>query len=334
MEIMPNSPTSTNGPLVVALVYDGLCTFEFGVAYEVFGLPRPEMGTGWYVFRTAAVGEGRMRAAGGMTVIADGGADLLLNADLIIIPGWRGVDAPVPAALAEALRNAASRGACIATLCSGVFVPAAAGLLDGKRATTHWRYVEALRARHGDIDVMPDVLYVDNGDVMTAAGSAAGIDLCLHIVRKRFGVEAANSVARRLVVPPHRDGGQAQFIPRPVPLPREGGRLGALIDWIRGNLAADLSVSVLSRRAGMSARTFQRRFEQTTGKPPGEYVAAMRLARAQALLESGSGLPLDEIARISGFGSSETMRHHFRKRTRTSPQAWRSRFGAPASPAP
>ncbi len=323
---MPNIPVASQGPLVAVVVYDGLCTFEFGVAYEVFGLPRPELGSGWYRFATAAVGERSMRAAGGLVVTADGGEELLADASLIVIPGWRGADAPVPEALQEALRQAVRRGARIATLCSGVFVPAAAGLLDGKRATTHWRYAEALGARHPLIAIDADVLYVDNGDILTAAGSAAGIDLCLHIVRKDYGVAAANSVARRLVVPPHRDGGQAQFIPQPVPRPREGERLGALLDWIERNLGADLSIAALARRAGMSVRTFQRRFEETTGQSPGDFVAAARTARAQALLEARPDIPLDEAAALAGFGSPETMRRHFRERIKTSPQAWRARF--------
>ncbi len=164
---------------------------------------------------TAAVDEGPMRAAGGLTVTAYGLLDELADADIVIAPGWRGVDAPVPDMLIAALRRASARGARVASLCSGVFVLAAAGLLDGKRATTHWRYVAALAQRHPGILIEPDVLYIDNGQIMTAAGSAAGIDLCLHIVRRDFGVAAANSVARRLVAHPHRDGGQAQFIPQP-----------------------------------------------------------------------------------------------------------------------
>jgi AraC family transcriptional regulator, transcriptional activator FtrA len=329
MKIMPNEPPTT-GPLVVTVVYDGLCTFEFGVAWEVFGLPRPEMGGGWYRFRTAAAEDGPFSAAGGLSVVPNGGADLIEDADLVILPGWRGVDAPVPDRLRQALRHAAARGARIATLCSGVFPLAASGLLDGKTATTHWRYAEALAARHPQIAVTPDVLYVDNGAMLTAAGSAAAIDLCLHIVRQDFGVEAANSVARRLVVPPHRDGGQAQFIPRPVPRPREGERLGALLDWIDANLAGDLSVAVLANRAGMSARTFQRRFEATTGRAPGDYVVQARLARAQEVMEAEPALSLDDVAAAAGFGSAEIMRHHFRKRTRTTPQAWRRRFASAA----
>lgn len=331
---MPNAallpPVQPAGPLVVALVYDGLCTFEFGVAYEVFGLPRPEMGAEWYRFRTAAVDQGPLHAAGGLSVTPDGGVELLEDADLIVIPGWRSVDAPVPQALRETLRHAAARGARIATLCSGALVLAASGLLDGRRATTHWRYAVELRQRHPEIEVTPDVLYVDNGRTLTAAGSAAGIDLCLHIVRQDFGVEAANSVARRLVVPPHRDGGQAQFIPRPVPRQTESARLGALLGWIEENIAADLSVSALARRAGMSARTFQRRFEETTGRAPGDHVVQARLARAQATMEARPDLPMDDVAALAGFPSAGTMRHHFRKRMRTTPLAWRRRFGAAA----
>jgi AraC family transcriptional regulator, transcriptional activator FtrA len=329
VKIMPNTPTPTHGPLVVAVVYDELCTFEFGVAWEAFGLPRPEMGAGWYRFRTAAAEAGPLRAAGGLTITPDGEAELIEIADLVIIPGWRSVDAPVPMALRQALRHASARGARIATLCSGVFALAATGLLDGLRATTHWRYAGALAARHPAINVTPDVLYVDNGRLLTAAGSAAGIDLSLHIVRRDFGVEAANSVARRLVVSPHRDGGQAQFIPRPVPRQREGERLGALLDWIEGNLGGDLSVARLARHAGMSLRTFQRRFEETTGRPAGEYIISARLARAQSILETRPDLDLTEVAALAGLGAADTMRHHFRKRLGASPQAWRRRFGGP-----
>jgi AraC family transcriptional activator FtrA len=329
---MPNNASSdVTGPLVVAVVYDGLCTFEFGVAWEVFGLPRPEMGSNWYRFRTAGAEAGPLRAAGGLAVVPDGGTDLIEEADLVIIPGWRGMDAPVPAALSQALRHAAARGARIATLCSGVFALAATGLLAGKRATTHWRYAKALADRHPEIEVTPDVLYVDNGKLLTAAGSAAAIDLCLHIVRQDFGVEAANSVARRLVVPPHRDGGQAQFIPRPVPRRGEAERLGALMDWMEAEVAGDLSVASLARRAGMSARTFQRRFEETTGQSPGDYVIGLRVARAQAALEARPDLRLEEVAALAGFGSIEAMRLHFRRRTQTSPQAWRARFGRAAA---
>ncbi|EEW39464.1 DJ-1/PfpI family protein [Klebsiella pneumoniae subsp. rhinoscleromatis ATCC 13884] len=201
---------------VIALAYDGLCTFEFGVAVEIFGLPRPEMGDNWYQFAVAAIDEGPLCATGGIRLMTEGGPELLAQADTIVVPGWRGVDAPVPEALCAALASAHARGCRIISICSGVFVLAAAGLLNGRQATTHWRYTAALQSRFPQIQVVEDVLYVGDALLMTSAGSAAGIDLCLHLVREDFGSEAANVVARRLVVSPHRDGGQAQQVLRPV----------------------------------------------------------------------------------------------------------------------
>lgn len=193
---------------VVALAYDGLCTFEFGVAVEIFGLPRPEMGERWYRFAVAAVDDGELRATGGIRLMTDGGMALLGEADTIVVPGWRGINSPVPPALCEALVAAHARGCRIISICSGVFVLAAAGLLNGRQATTHWRYTDQLRARFPRIEVIDDVLYVGAEGVMTSAGSAAGIDLCLHLVREDFGVEAANLVARRLVVSPIATAGR------------------------------------------------------------------------------------------------------------------------------
>ncbi len=323
-ELKPNAPV---GPLVAVLAYDGLCTFEFGVAYEVFGLPRPEMGRSWYQYSVCGIENGPMRAAGGLSIIPDSGLSALDEADLVIVPGWRGPGEAVPADLVTALRRAHERGARLASLCSGVFVLAATGLLNGRRATTHWRYIDRLKASHPSVSIEPDVLYVDEGSILTAAGSAAGIDLCLHIVRTDYGPDVANSVARRLVVPPHRDGGQAQFIERPVPRLHEGGRLSTLIDWMREHIDSDLTISRLAERVGMSARTFQRRFEETTGCSPGEWIVLERLSRARELLERQESVPLETIAELSGFGSLEALRHHFRSRLRTSPSAYRARFG-------
>lgn len=315
------------GPRVVTLAYDGLCTFEFGVAVEVFGLARPEMGKGWYRHATAAIEPGPLRAAGGLTVSASGGLELLKEADLIVVPGWRGIDEPVPLSLIEALRAAHARGARLMSLCSGVAVLAATGLLDGRKATTHWRYADTISQRHPEIHLDPDVLYVDEGLILTAAGSAAGIDLCLHVVRRDFGADAANSVARRLVVPPHREGGQAQFIVRPVPQEREGQRMGPLIDWIEANLQREVTLAEMAARAGMSSRTFQRRFRDLTGHSPGEFLLTRRLRHACDLLERQAALSLDDIATASGFGTPATLRHHFRTRLSTSPAAYRARFG-------
>ncbi|OCP38732.1 transcriptional regulator FtrA [Ensifer sp. LC163] len=335
LKIMPKplatSPSPAN-PLVVALAYDGLCTFEFGVAVEMFGLPRPEMGEGWYRFAVAAIEPGELRATGGIRLVADGGLDLLAEAGTIIVPGWRGADTPVPEALCRALRAAHAGGARVLSICSGVFVLAAAGLLSGLRATTHWRYTDKLKTLYPDIEVVPDVLYVDSGAVLTSAGSAAGIDLCLHLIRRDFGSDAANRVARRLVVPPHRDGGQAQYIERAVPEVHESARLGPLIDRMRARLGEDFSIAALAKSVGMSERTFLRRFEAATGTTPARWLLGERLARARQLLEE-STLGMEQVAEVSGFGSTQTLRHHFRQQLSTTPAAYRATFGRTAAPA-
>ncbi|TWF54831.1 AraC family transcriptional regulator with amidase-like domain [Neorhizobium alkalisoli] len=323
-------PNALRGPHVVVLAYDGLCTFEFGIAYEVFGLPRPEMGEDWYRYSVCGIEPGPLRAAGGLTVSVDRGLDLLAEADLIVVPGWRSINAEVPEDLAEALRQAHARGARLMSLCSGVAVLAATGLLDGQRATTHWRYVEGIAARYPNISFDADVLYMDEGNLLTAAGSAAGIDLCLHVVRRDHGVDAANSVARRLVLPPHREGGQAQFIRTSVPVAREGMRLGPLLEWMRENLGQEQPIRFLATKAGMSERTFQRRFEQTTGESVGEWLLRERLGHARTLLEGRASLPLDDIAVASGFGTLATLRHHFRRRLGTSPSAYQKVFNGAA----
>jgi AraC family transcriptional activator FtrA len=312
--------------LVVALAYDRLSTFEFGTAIEVFGLPRPEMGPDWYRFAVCAIEPGPLRAIGGFRIMVDGGLELLEEADTIVIPGWRGASTePVPPSLIAALREAHRRGARLMSICSGVFVLAATGLLSGKRATTHWHYAEQLSAAYPDIRVEPDVLYVDEGKVLTSAGSAAGIDLCLHVVRADFGPDIANRLARRLVVPPHREGGQAQFVERPVPPAREGVRFAPLFDRMRARLAEDQPIAELAGEAGMSVRTFLRRFKAATGMPPGEWLLAERLMRARELLETTTH-SIESIAGTTGFGSSATLRHHFRARLGTSPAAYRARF--------
>jgi AraC family transcriptional activator FtrA len=331
VKIMTNTITAPNlaNPLVVAVAYDGLCLFEFGVAVEVFGQYRPEMGEDWYRFAVAGIEAGDLRATGGVRVVVDGEIDLFDEAGTIIMPGWRGVDEPVPDALIQALRRAHDRGARILSICSGVFVLAATGLLAGRQATTHWRYTELLRARHPDIEILSDVLYVDAGAILTSAGSAAGIDLCLHLIRRDFGTDAANKVARRLVIPPHRDGGQAQFVERAVPVPHERARLGPLLDRMRQEARGDFSIAALANAAGMSARTFLRRFEAATGTTPAKWLLAERLAKAREMLET-STLTIEEIADSSGFGAAATLRHHFRRHYSTTPAAYRAMFGGAA----
>lgn len=311
---------------VAALVYDGLCTFEFGIAVEMFGLPRPEL-PDWYRFRACAVDAGPMHAAGGMRVQAEAGLDALAQAGTVIVPGWRGVDAPPPPALLEALRKAHARGARLLSYCSGVFVLAATGLLDGRRATTHWRYVDALSARFPRIHLEPDVLYVDEGRLLTSAGSAAALDLSLHLIRRDYGPEAANAVARRAVVPAHRDGGQAQFIH--APLPERGATLGKLLEWMRRRLDQPLALPELAERARMSERTLLRRFEEATGCSPKQWLTRERLNRARELLEA-SDLPVERVAEVCGFGSADTLRHHFRHHLKLSPARYRERFALQA----
>jgi AraC family transcriptional activator FtrA len=308
---------------VVALVYDGLCTFEFAIAVEVFALPRPELDN-WYAFDVCSVDRTSSRATGGVRIVARKGFQALRRAGTIIIPGWKSADAPPPAALIRELRRAHARGARLLSVCSGVFVLAATGLLDGKRATTHWRYIEKLRARHPNIRVEPDVLYVDEGDILTSAGSAAGIDLCLHLVRRDYGAAVVNEVARRMVVPPHRDGGQAQYVPVPVPQQAEVG-LANVMEWATRRLNSRMSVGKLAEHARMSARTFARRFVEQTGTTPHHWLTQQRLFAAQRLLES-TRQSIDRVAEAVGFETAETLRHHFRKEFRTTPTAYRRRF--------
>jgi AraC family transcriptional activator FtrA len=327
VKIMPK-PATHRPPrnlLVAALAYDGLCTFEFGIAVEIFGLPRPEFDR-WYRFVVCTTERGRLRAVGGVRVSVEGGADVLRRAGTIVVPGWRDAKDTPPRAMLEALRAAHARGVRIVSICSGIFVLAAAGLLEGRRCTTHWRYVEALRRRHPELRLEPDVLYVDDGDILTSAGGGAGIDLCLHIVRRDWGPRIANQVARRLIIPPHREGGQAQFVERPVA--REGSRFAALFDWARKRLDEELPIDRLAAEAGMSRRNFMRRFREATGSSPGEWLVGERVARARELLEAGR-MPVERVATACGFGSTDTLRHHFRRRLRTSPQRYRAQFGAP-----
>jgi AraC family transcriptional activator FtrA len=317
---------------VAILAYDQLCMFEFGIAVEVFGLPRPEFAhLDWYSYEIVGIEPGPYRSSGGISVEARHDLSRLEQAGLIVIPGWRGAKQPVPAPLIDALRAAHARGARIATLCSGVFVPAHAGLLDGRRATTHWRYAETLQSDFPEITVEPGILYAEDDNILTAAGSAAGIDLCLAIVRTDFGAEIANTVARRLVLPAHRDGGQAQFIARPVARERRG-RVGPLLDILRQRLNEDWTIARMAAAARLSERTLIRHFNDATGMSPLTWLIAERVERSKELLES-TDFGLDAVAEASGFRSQETLRHHFRARTGVSPTAYRRAFGRLAATA-
>ncbi len=311
--------------LIVALAYDGLCTFEFGIVAEVFGLARPEIGASWYEFKTVAIEAGPLRAAGGLEFKASGTKTDLKRADTIIVPGWRGKDKPVPASLCRVLQDAHKRGARLVSICSGVYVLAAAGLLDGRRVTTHWRYADDLAQKYPNITVEPDNLYIDDGEILTSAGSSAGIDLCIHIVRQDFGAKIANSVARRLVMHAHRQGGQSQYIEQPVPRPSEAHRLTSTVEHIRSKLGKTHTVDSLAKISGMGSRTFQRRFMALTGVPTMQWINQERLAQACTLLEAGNS-SLDDVADAVGLINAENLRYHFRKSLHISPSEYRKRF--------
>lgn len=314
-------------PLVCAIAYDGLCTFEFGIAVELFALPRPEF-ENWYRFATVKAEPGPIRAVGGITVDAQEDLGLLQDASLIIVPGWRGADTPVPDDLCAALRAAYDRGARVASICSGVFVLAAAGLLKGKGATTHWRYTDKLAERYPETAVDPDVLFVEDDRVFTSAGSAAGLDLGLHIIRQDYGAQVAASVARRLVLPAQRDGGQRQFVPRPEPRARMGSGLAALQDRIRASINEQWPIERMASAAATSGRTLARRFHEETGTTPSNWLKVERVSRAAELLEN-SAIPLSDIWETCGFGSAETFRREFRKTMGVPPARYRERLGAP-----
>lgn len=310
---------------VVVVAYDGLCTFEFGVAVEVFGLPRPEIGH-WYEFSLCTPEKDRdaLGAVGGFRLSVDKGLGTLRTAGTVIIPGWRDVNERPPETLLRALRRSYDRGARLMSLCSGAFVLAAAGLLDGRSAATHWKYAEQLSQDYPSIDVNADVLYVEDGRLLTAAGSAAGIDLCLHVVRKDYGASVANIVARRLVVPPHREGGQAQYIARPLS-DNGDSEISLLMDWVRRNLSREHSVASMAKRAKLSERTLARRFREQAGTTPMRWLAKERIAGAQELLETTT-LGVEQVAAKCGFGSAQLLRFHFQRITSTSPTVYRKQF--------
>lgn len=323
--ILPMAPKNRS---VVALVYEDLCVFEFGVATELFGLRRPELDVDWYDFEVISIDSRPLRAMGTVLIEASRDLDAISSAGTIVIPGWSNrAGAPSPE-LIERLVGAHDRGARLMSICSGVFLLAATGLLDGKSATTHWRYVEELSELYPQIDVQANVLYVDNGSTLTSAGSAAGIDAGLHLIRRDYGPAIANQVARRMVVPAHRDGGQAQFIQHPVPT-HEDATIGPTLDWAREHLHEKLVVRALADHARMSERTFVRRFAEATGTTPHRWLTQTRVHRAQDLLESTSS-SIEQVAQLSGFGSAATMRHHFEKELRTTPTAYRRTFATSA----
>jgi transcriptional regulator GlxA family with amidase domain len=310
---------------VVALALDPVVAFDLAIPAQVFG-HRDERGR--YAFTVCSERRGPVRTTTGFDVVATQGVGALRRADTIVVPGIWDLDTELPGAVIAALRTADRRGARLISICTGAFVLAAAGVLDGRRATTHWRDAPALRARYPAIDIDPDVLYVDEGRVLTSAGVAAGIDLCLHVVARDHGAEAAAAVARRMVVAPHRGGGQAQFVERALP-PTTGDGLAATREWMLDRLEHPLTVREMARHAARSERSFARHFRAETGTTPLRWLHEQRLLHARRLLEH-SDLAVEEVAARSGFGTATTLREHFARAVHTTPTAYRRAFRAAA----
>ena len=326
---MAPSRSRPKGRHTVAVVAcHGVAPFELAVACEVFGIDRSDLGVPWYGFKVCAAEPPPIRTSAGFSIDTPYGLRDVVSADTVVVPAWNGASAPdctPPAPLLDALRAAHRRGARVLSVCSGAFALAAAGLLDGRRATTHWMHTDELARRYPEVKIEPGVLYVDAGDVMTSAGTAAGIDLCLHVVRLDHGAEIANAVARRMVVPPHRDGGQAQYVEAPVPAQPGPDLFGRTLAWMQEHLDESLSVEDLADRAAMSPRTFARRFRATTGTTPHQWLLQQRIVLAQRLLETTDD-PVELIARQCGFGTAAGLRQHFRRVLATSPLVYRRTF--------
>ena len=310
---------------VAVIAFDRISPFHLSVPCVVFGEDRSEGGVPPFELAVCAAEPGTLTTTAGFTIGATQGLDALRGADVIVVPSWRDTREAPPAALCEALRDAHGRGAILVGLCLGAYVLAHAGLLDGRPGTTHWAAADDFARRFPAVRFDPEVLYIDDGDLLTSAGTAAGLDCCLHLMRRLCGASAANYVARRLVVPPHRQGNQAQYVQQPLAAAGRGDRLAGLLDWIRAHLDTPHTLDSLAQRALMSRRTFTRQFRSTTGSTVSAWLLGERLARAQQLLES-TDQPIDAIAQRAGFGSAASLRQHFVERFRTTPSAWRREF--------
>ena len=324
------APSASAPHRVAVLAFEGLAPFELGVVAEVFALPRPEI-PGWsYDFAVCAERPGELPAVGGFGLVAPHGLDVLAAADTVVVPGTVDVDGDPSPELLAALVTAHERGARLVSICSGAFTLAATGLLDGRRAATHWRYAELLQRRFPEVDVDAAVLYVDEGDVLTSAGTAAGIDLCLHLVRRDHGAAVANQVARRMVVAPHRDGGQAQFLDAPVPERPDDDPVGRTMAWALEHLGERVAIEDLARRAHLSERQYTRRFRAATGASPADWLLRQRIRASLPLLE-GTDTPVEEVAALVGFPTPAAFRRHFGRVMAVPPSRYRTTFRARAA---
>lgn len=310
-------------PVIAVVAFDQISPFHLSVPCVVFGDQQADGPQ--FQLKVCAVAPGLLKTTAGFDVAVRHGLGVLRTADTIIVPSWNDTTERPPEALLKALVAAHKRGAHIVGLCLGAYVLAEAGLLDGRGATTHWAYAKDFALRYPRIKVDPDVLYVDDGTLMTSAGTAAGIDCCLHLVRRRHGAAASNRIARRLVVAPHRQGGQAQFIEQSVPVSAGGSRLSDLLAWVRAHLPLPHNLDSIAERAVMTRRTFTRQFRKLTGGTFGDWLLSERLALTQQLLES-SDHSVEHIVDLTGFGSPASLRLHFRARFGVSPSAWRRTF--------
>ena len=309
---------------VVLLAIPGVAPFEFGVVCEVFGVDRSDTGGPAFEFSIATADPGPVPTSLGYDMTIANDLSIAADADLVAVPAHTIED--VDERFLRAIRDAEARGAWVLSVCSGAFTLAQAGILDGRRATTHWMHTDRLSAMYPNTTVDPDVLFVEDGKVVTSAGTAAGIDAALHIVRKEHGAAATNVIARRMVVPPQRDGGQSQYIDTPI-VERRSDSFALVTAWMLENLHEDLTVDQLARKALMSSRTFARRFRADMGTTPAAWLNRQRIIRAQQLLEQ-TDLGLEQIAQETGFGTAAVMRHHFVRVLQTSPMAYRRAFGA------
>ena len=313
---------------VAVVLQDPVAVFEFGVLSEVFGIDRTDDGVPPFDFRVCTENPGMpLRGDGGVTLTAPHGLELTTDVDLVAIPASNAAYAPSES-VKQVVRDAVERGAYVLSVCSGAFTLGAAGVLDGRECTTHWRHSDELAAAYPLAHVNPDVLYAHDGTVITSAGTAAGMDACLHLVRTEHGAAVANRIARRMVVSPHRDGGQRQFIDHPVPV-TECESIGPILQWLLENLDEPHTVTELARRASMSSRTFARKFVSETGTTPHQWVTDQRVLRARELLEE-TDLSIEHIAGDVGFGSAALLRHHFAQGTGLTPTVFRTRHRSPA----
>lgn len=308
---------------VVAVLTGPQSPFELAIASEVFGLQRPDLPTS-YVFSVCTATPGPVPTTAGYAMLVEQGLDALQDAQTVIVPGWEPTGAPVPDRVLEALLAAHARGARLLSICSGAFVLAQTGLLDGRHATTHWRHLDALAAAYPRVRVDRDVLYVDHGDVATSAGSAAGLDMCLNVVRRDHGTAFASRTARHMVMPPHREGDQRQYA---VPASRSGenGSLGGLLEWAQENLDQPLALTALADRVRLSPRTLDRRFREQLGVSPGRWLLNRRVEAARELLET-TQLTVEAVSAQVGLSSAANLRRRFQDAVGTTPAAYRRAF--------